>query len=188
MNDGIVRVIGIDPGSNTGVAIYTLNAETFKIISIVTHTITLECHIDTEAGSKQIRKVMYLSSRIKLLIEQYNPIAIFSEDVFVNSRFPLAAIYLTQYLTAIEMAIKQYSGIKFFKIAPKLIKKMYSGGGSSDKDDMLTATINHPELKNYLIRSDLRSEYYTEHEVDAVAIGYIGLSYIRENVFVLVSF
>jgi len=168
----VFNIIGIDPGNNTGIAIYTLN-DKLEIVNVSTHTIKLSDVVSHEEYTL-LTRVAYLSSVVEHLSVTYNPLAVVLESAFLNMRFPKAVIQLSQYTAALEQGFyKNNSFIKILRYPPKYIKKHIGATGKADKDDMLTAVSNIPEISRYLTTG------ITEHAVDAMAIGYVGIDYFR---------
>lgn len=128
-----------------------------------------------------------ISSLIEELINRYTPTYVSSEDAFYNPARPNAFVSLLIAIYAIESKLYQlYSddklpfgkNIKLYKTPPTLVKKIFSmnsGGGKSTKDDMyhnLQDRVNEHDI-SFVGRDDCPSlEEFTEHSVDAIAVGY----------------
>lgn len=168
------NIIGIDPGNNMGVSIFTIDTETLSIVNICTEFYILEHYISMYTLDKVQSKLEYISIIIKNLIDKYRPVAIGIETAFMNSRFPKAVMYLSQYVGMIEYTCINYNSfIHIFKYMPKYIKAKISTGDAT-KVDMLTGISKIPEVYKCLPKIIL-----TEHEVDATAICYVMLTEIR---------
>ena len=180
MEDSI-KIIAIDPGGNTGVSIYTVGVPSLTIISVETFFIDLT-YYDKDNGYERLKnKLLGLENTIINLIEHYQPHILAIEDTFVNTRFPKSAIYLSQYIATIELAVMRHNRmIKIFKYAPKLIKKCMAGKGNADKDEMTLGVANNEELNKLL-----NPYMLTEHEVDSVSIGYLALTHLRNDPLML---
>lgn len=168
------KIIGIDPGTNTGVSIYTLALPNFEIINIETRLYILKNLVLDPDPTDIYRNHMY--ERVKLLydivqglIEEERPLAVAYEAAFMNSKFATAVIQLTQYTSTIERAIRDVdSSIKILKYPPKWIKKYVGAGGTAAKDDMLSNLQSIPVINNLLPLNKL-----SEHEIDATSIAYV---------------
>lgn len=166
------NIIGLDPGNHLGISVMTINPKDLSIVSIYTQTITLERHVTDES-----LKLMFLKNVVRDLYYVWKPSAISMEVSFLNMKYPKAVINLSQYVGVIDMSWRELDPwIKIYKYPPMRIKSVVSGSGKSDKDDMSVAVSKHKELKK-LVNVSIMSE----HEVDATAIAYTGLTELREN-------
>ncbi|MDQ6990800.1 MAG: crossover junction endodeoxyribonuclease RuvC [Mariprofundaceae bacterium] len=176
-------LIGIDPGNNTGIAIYELDCNTKAVISIVTHTVVLD-NLVTNRNEVLLNRNAILSSVCKKLSSTYTPIVLAMESAFLNSRFPKAVMQLSQYTSTVEQAFYGINSfIKIHRYPPKYIKKYIGAGGNADKDAMTLAVKALPEIS---ARIDL--DRVTEHEIDALAAGYIAVSYVRQYPHTLIEY
>lgn len=167
-----IKIIGIDPGNNTGISIYTLSLPDFKIINIDSRLYQLDTFInpiDSIFYNKMMMRCQILYNIVTSLLKEYDPVAIAYESAFLNAKYANAVIQLTQYTSTIEQAIFNYNTfIRIFKYPPKWIKKYVGAGGTADKDDMLINLSTLPELQNLQLPINL-----SEHEIDAISIGYV---------------
>lgn len=178
----IFNIIGIDPGNNMGISIFTIEAETLKILNIHTEFYVLDHYVSMYTTDKVQTKLEYISLIMKSLINRYKPVAIGIETAFMNSRFPKAVMYLSQYVSMIEYTCINYNSfIHLFKYMPKYIKAKISTGNAT-KDDISVGINNIPEIVKYLPKI-----IFTEHEVDAIAITYVMLTEIRTYPLILCS-
>ena len=174
MNNDYFNIISIDPGKNLGIAILSIDANTFNIIDIKTETYYLD-KLANDGVDRTINRLVILQNIISNLYLTYLPIVVCYETPFINSKFPMAVVQLTQYTTVIEMTLKNLNPyIRIFKFPPRYIKMAIGAGGDADKDGMYNTVSKVSELVNYIHPS------MTEHVIDAVAIGYTILSDIRE--------
>lgn len=170
------NIIGIDPGKNTGISIINVNIDNLTINNIETLRIKLD-RTEYEYNNEFINNIFYLKEHMINLLNTYNPVAIGYETAFLNSKFPNAIGQLSQYTCIIDMVSREYNPfIKIYRYAPMLAKSLFNKtvGGKADKSDMLTALKNNIELNSFV-----KLDNITEHEVDAVAMGYITLQKIR---------
>lgn len=177
----MLYIISIDPGSNLGIAIYGLNECTLEIVSIETILITLENRVNPEdSRDRVLNKLMVINDTCEWLWRKYNPVAIVEEAAFV-SRFPKAVMQLSQYIATIELTFKRCNrNLVFFRYPPKYVKKEIQAGGGATKDDMTIGVSKVPEIVKFINPGVL-----SEHEVDALAIGYVGIQEIRDFPYVL---
>ncbi len=178
----MINIIGIDPGNNTGVAIVTVNEITLEVVGITVHNVILDnefnpyIHVD-----RMLLRCMVLDRVITTLINVYNPVAVCIETSFLNTRFPLAVLQLTQFTTIIQDRLRTLSPrCKVFRYMPKYIKKYIGSGGDANKFSMAETIGSIPEITKYVNTSIL-----TEHQVDAVAIAMVAIYEIREYPYLL---
>lgn len=168
------KIIGIDPGTNTGISIYTIALPTFEIINIETKLYVLKNLVpdpteDTIYYNHMYERTKLLYSIIQNIIIEEQPLAVAYEAAFMNTKFATAVIQLTQYTSTIERSIRDYDkNIKILKYPPKWIKKYVGAGGTADKDDMLSNLRTIPVINNMLPLDKL-----SEHEIDATSIAYV---------------
>lgn len=174
------NIIGIDPGNNFGIAIFTIDVSSYRIVNITTEFFVLEHYISMYTQDKVMNKLEYISYIAKYLVDRYNPVAISIESAFMNSRFPKAVINLSQYVGMLEYSIIKYNSfIHVFKYMPKYVKAKVSFG-TANKNDVLTGIHHIPEVIK-LVNTNI----LTEHEIDAIAIAYTLLDEIRSYPLVL---
>lgn len=164
-----MRVMGVDPGTVTcGVGFVDLD-ERFNIINSFSFTIVIDSKIDLN------ERLNILYHRLKGIIVEYNPYLLVHEAGFINRFRPQAygPIYASIYL--INRAWVDIKGrCNIFSYPPKLVKSLVSTG-NADKNDMLYAINNNPELNVFL------TGFETEHEVDALLIAYSHILNIRQT-------
>lgn len=160
---GNFTYIGIDPGTNTGIAI--IEAKNFEIVSVKTISLNLKVHF-LETGDKLDR---YITLREYLvdIFKTHKPVSVAREEVF-KGRYANAHAELTRLALMIDFAKKDYSEeLQLLTYAPKKVKAFFGKKGNADKDDMREALKSNHELKIFY------NENLTEHEIDALAIAYL---------------
>lgn len=168
-------ILGIDPGTNTGVSIYTLDNDTFEIIDIFSYTIWLN-NLINPLGNVRRDRLFELKNKILHILQIYQPLVVAYEAPFVNNRFPKSAIYLTEYTTTLCNTINDFnSDILIYSYAPKEIKYYIGATGKADKNDMFNAISNINEITKFINIKEL-----SEHSIDSLAIGYIMCKEIQE--------
>ncbi len=176
-----IRILGIDPGTNTGICIMEIT-EHLEIIKIDTFTLNLNNYIlDTLSNfEKEADRLIALEEGLKEILEKYNPDLIGMENAFFNKKFPLSGLKLSSFLGVIMMTVRKHGKqTKIYKLQPKYIKSVVSTGNAY-KDDMLEAVRDNIELGKHL---DLDKE--TEHSIDAVAIAYSVMKLLEKYPYVL---
>lgn len=178
-----MNLIGIDPGSNTyGVAVYKVD-DNFNIISIKSYVINCTHMEGTSKVSKLARKLKFIRQTLRKIIDEAGDlIALSLESPFIyNSRpaavIPLAAIKgITE-----ELVLYENPNVLLRAISPSEVKKSAGvKGNDSDKVLVLDALTKINEVDNNI---DLDSK--TDHEWDAIAVGYELLNYIRRDPLIL---
>jgi len=176
-------IVSMDPGSNTGVAVFELDAVTLDIVSISTMVIVLN-NLIGKVDSVSIARINALHNICTDIANVYKPKVVGYETAFLNSRFPKAVVQLSQYTSVMEQAFNNADSFtKLYGYPPKLVKKLIGGGGNADKDGMLVAVNKIPELSSKLLLNRL-----TEHEIDAIAVGYITVQAVRTIPHILISY
>lgn len=170
------HMISIDPGSNLGVSIYTLNAIDHSIVNITTHTLPVNTYLDKDDNvNKLLNKSLLIQQHCLSLAKIYNPIFICVESAFANMRFPKAVIQLSQIINTIEMTFYTYNPmVKIFRYPPKYVKLCVGATGNADKDAMLLTVSEIKEISTHVDTS-----FISEHEIDSLAIGYTGILTVR---------
>ena len=175
-------IVAIDPGNNLGITIFTINSIDMSIVNIECKLYVLSDNIDMSIPSRRItNKLLYIGRICAYINSVYNPLMLFTESAFINKRFPMAVMNLAPIMSMIQVGFLQVNpGIKMLQYPPKYVKKYVKAGGNADKDDMARAIGVIPEISKYV-----DSKLISEHEVDAIAIAYVGLCDIRKYPHIL---
>ena len=124
---------------------------------------------DVSVYGKRIITLSILRDMMRELMTKYNPDFVVSEDAFFNPRRPGAYEALLHWILTVSLLLRDEFKKPLYKIPPKLVKKFISGVGTSDKEGVQAAIFKH---KDILFSSELKNFTLTEHEGDAIAIGY----------------
>ena len=182
-NNEFFYLIGIDPGSNTGVAIYKIATDTLSILEISTFTVVLSNYV-ANPDNEILERNHMLSNVCNRLYETYNPVAVGIEAAFMNSRFPKAVMQLSQYTQTVNMSFYIANPfIRRFNYAPKYVKSVIGAGGAADKNDMYTTVTSIDAIS-----SNMSGLNVSEHEIDALAIGYVALEECRKYPHLLFTY
>lgn len=155
--------IGIDPGTNTGIAIIT--AKNFEIKRVKTINLNLKSHF--LADGTKIRRYEILRDYLLDVFKTFKPYIIAREQVF-KGRFANAHAELTRLALMIDFAKHDYSeDIELCTYSPTTVKSYFADTGKADKDAMREALKRNKELKIFY------KDSLTEHEIDALAIAYL---------------
>lgn len=177
------NLLSIDPGNNVGITVFNIDVLTLNINTIDTATYTLNSYINENSSTKLLDRCFYLNSLLTSYLNYYNPLVVVYEQAFMNVRFPKSIIQLSQYINTIEMTVRSYDPwIKVLSYAPKYIKKYIGAGGGAIKDDMKN---NLKKIEE--INSKINLDILTEHSIDSISIGYVGLNEIKQYKHILWS-
>ncbi len=182
MNNSLINILAVDPGSTTiGVSIFTLDVITFNIVNIETTLIDTRIgFLEDDVNRDLLNRLLKLRKRISDISIEYCPSILAMEDSFMNRFRPAAVTPLSQSIFAVEVGVLDiFPDIKIFKFPPKRIKKFVSTG-TATKDDMLTSVCSLSCISD-LIDPNLVSE----HEVDSLAVGYTMIETLRKNKVIL---
>jgi len=160
-------MISIDPGTVTcGVAVWVID-DKFFIKDLYSFTIYI--NPDKELN-KRMNDLYYI---FKDIFNDIEPFHLAHESGFINRFRPQAygPIYTTIHLIR-QAYIETMGDYGMFAYPPKMVKSVVSKG-TADKDDMLKAVTGIKEVSCFLTKKE------SEHEIDAIAIGYTHLLNIR---------
>ena len=176
-------IIAIDPGINsTGLAVLE-DKETYLQV----HTTAFvkgnraftkeEKLLEKQQDSRYVRAIAILT-KLQELVNTYPIEAVISEAAFYNPRRPIAYSSLLEVIFAVKYGLIKEIKVPFKTMAPKLVKSLFNQHGASLKDDMskrLTLLIEKGLLQ---LDKNIQLTELTEHEIDAIAIGW---SYYAEE-------
>lgn len=166
------NIIGIDPGTNTGVSVLTIDND-FNVLGL--HTYCLQLPLTTFEQSRLYSKLDYLYYSMFNIMLLHRPFAIGVELPFQH-RFANAVIQLSQYLATIELAVMNTNPyVVNYRYAPKMVKRLIGATGNGDKLAIFKALSKKDEIKDLF-----NSRQRTEHEADATAIAYITLEDLKK--------
>ena len=169
-----MTIVSIDPGTlHCGVAVWKLDNKTLSIKNIKTFTIEIDNNYDLED------RLTLLKKRLTNLWENIDeiPLHLVHESAFMNRLRPQAygPIYTTIYI--IRKSFLSYYKInnkdRIFAYPPKLVKSFIIKG-DANKNDILNGVKKTEELITFIDETK-----QSEHEIDAIAIGYTHIVNIR---------
>lgn len=173
------RIMAFDPGTVTiGVAYYDIDATTLEIIDVDTALYDLSvAYVEHDLVEPLHARLAQLYNRVVKDMREFDPKFVAIENGFANRHRPGAFGPISKSINVLELAVT-HSGIRgvTFKFAPKYIKKITSGHGAAFKNDMFIGVKGIPE-----IAEKVDVTFISEHEVDALAIGYTMLGHLRTN-------
>lgn len=171
-------IIGIDPGTNyCGVAIFKLN-NNIEIENLNTILIDLT----KESNSSLFNRLNVLYNRLVYIFNLYIPIYLAVEAGYINRFRPAAYGPIAKAIYTIEKAY--YDVTMLYNITeypPSIVKNIISNNGLANKDDIEEAVYNIPDVEPFL------TGYESEHEIDAISIGYTKIIEIRKYPEILIK-
>lgn len=175
-SSNIIKVIGLDPGSNTfGIAELDFNLDIMQIDKCSAFTITLDRMVEKNSWLEQQHssRVARLQELYKFLLRFFNnvrPNIIASESPFINNKFPQSGIALTEVLSVIRQAVIDYNlWTTLDLLPPSVVKNGVGAAGAAAKDDMKVRLSRLTDL-NYT--SNVPLQMLDEHSIDALAVAY----------------
>lgn len=179
-DDLSLRVLSIDPGTqNLGsafsIADYTNKqfrveyGYTFDVDNLV-NKVNIDLKQSHSRNIAMYQSVYWLTLN---LCWNFHPDWVLCESPYLNSKFPVSYALLTLCTQAVEHAVKDYSSAVLFDyIDPASVKRGVGvKGNSGDKELMKKAIMSHPSIV-----SNLDINYFDEHTIDAIAIGFNGFN------------
>lgn len=175
------KILSIDPGNTTtGWCVSEYQCTSPKMVILSTGSL----YPSKFALRKENRAVAikyspatialdYLHEQLTEIMDIYHPQVVASEDCFINMRMPNAIKSLTLVIHTIEEVCRLKFGMPVFKFAPMLVKKTFTAKGSADKNAMKNALL----LSNDIDLSKVDISLMTEHEIDAIAVGYTAITH-----------
>lgn len=120
--------------------------------------------------NQQLIALDHLYNSVYDLITKNKPDCVVTEDAFLHPKFIMAYAALNLCIHTISRAARVH-GLICEKIAPKLVKKLVSEDGTSNKNSMFDAVTNNP----YIIMNNNKCAEtikLSEHVIDAIGVGY----------------
>jgi Holliday junction resolvasome RuvABC endonuclease subunit len=168
-------ILSIDPGiNNCGLVILDIEKQ-FEVVE--THLVKNarkftddEKVIETKFGNRTV-KVLAILNKIKEIIKQYNIEYVVIEAPFYNALTPVAYGSLLEVIFAIRYTILFPENIQSKMIEPLLVKKLFTQQAMASKEVIKQFLLKKQEDKSIIINKVV--EDLSEHEIDAVAIGFV---------------
>jgi len=167
--------IGIDPGTNyCGVAIFNINDDmTINNLNTILIDLTEPRYSIIENNlNYRLERLYEITSEI---FQDTLPVWLAIEAGFINRFRPAAYGPIAKSIFAIEKAFMDNTGLRnITEYPPSIVKQVVSKHGLANKNDMFLAVSNIEELSKFLIGNE------SEHEIDAISIGYTQLINFRK--------
>lgn len=178
-----MKVVGIDPGGNLGVAIMEIDHE-FNVVDIEFRTYVIDKYISKHKLNKNnADKLSKLYDIVTDVIEEVEPVAMAMEEAFFNRLFPKSGLLLSEYIGVIKLAVKRANYLThIFTYPPKYIKHRVGATGKAFKNDMTACLLLKDDIKPLLLKYE---GSYTEHSIDAAAITIVLKDNIKKDPMIL---
>lgn len=177
MSNQIYRILSFDPGLSTaGWNLSECNPD--DQIMIIRKYGMLYPNKEVETAEHKAENTKYgtrimtldaLRTQVRDLFNTYHPDFVVSEDAFFNPTRPIAYCALVQWLTTISLVLFDEYQQTLFRLAPKIVKQISSGDGTSDKNDIQDAILHRSDIE---FDPPVVKEELTEHICDSIGIGY----------------
>ena len=169
-------IMGVDPGSHTlGVCLMEMSPS-LEIVSIVTYSPIISVSDSVGLYDNIIARLKKLEFMIRSIYSIYKPAIVAMESSFINGARLGAVIPLTKSISLVETVLTSIDEhIKLVSIPPPVIKKVFKAK-QKGKDTVKEALLNKKTLNSHL---DI--EKMSEHSIDAVAIAYTLLEFLKAN-------
>jgi Holliday junction resolvasome RuvABC endonuclease subunit len=177
--NGIVKLIGIDPGTKLpGICVMSYDVPNKKIVRIAAHCFNLERlarrSIHSEYQNPRFLQLQALRHILKDMFRSELPFKIASEYPYINMQRPGAVIPLAECLFMIEQEVHAYNPyLCLERIAPSNVKQAVGVSGDSGEKHAMTEAIKQiPEIVDVLV-NDINT--LDNNAVDSIAVAYCAL-------------
>lgn len=153
-----MRILAFDPASsrNLGTSLICFDEETQKILSVESNTIVIV--------KEQKNVPWHIFCAIDELISKTSPDVVVIEKTDLFGGIPFVRANTTKCMTSILCACGKHD-LEAVEIAPASIKKVITGSGRADKNEVLSS------VHRIVSESGLSCKFDSEHSCDATAIG-----------------
>ena len=170
-------IMSVDPGTvNCGIVFWELD-DKLNIVNIYTYNIKLSDNLDV------FMRILELENIVKNMIVKYQPIWLAIEAGFINRFRPQAYGPISNTIFVIKKQVFEFNQLPTFtEIPPKKVKQLIGATGSGDKDAVKKAVSKIKEITD-----KINLDTVTEHQIDALAIGYVFINELRNNMWFLMT-
>lgn len=151
-----MRIMGIDPGAYTGIAVLNNN--------VILHTTAINMTKIKGTGAR----LRHASYTLVDILRLWSPDIVYCEEPFI--KFRNASKAMNKLLGIFECACEEY-GCKIIFINPSVVKKIITGDGKADKLCLANALIERVKPKETILELIGQSKF---DETDAIAIAISG--------------
>lgn len=176
--DNVIRILGIDPGSDTlGTAILDVDIDTYKATVVYGGTFTARSEIEKNSWlammrTKRDERLGLLEKNIFDLMLMSEPLLIGAESPFVQRGKVSAYEALVECQQMLRNTVWKYSPALLVRRIDPITVKNYVGVShrGTDKSDMHRAVVKLYE-NNVAANVDLST--FDEHTIDAIAVAHV---------------
>lgn len=176
--------MGVDPGTNyCGVAIFDVDDKTFEIKGIDNILVDLtKPRYNIDNNNLLFPRLNKLYRTFMDIYEKYDIYWLAIEAAFINRLRPAAYGPIVTSIFSVKKAfIDSYNLNNIVEYPPTIVKQVVSEYGQATKDGMYDAVNKIKELDGLF---DI--DTISEHEIDAIAMGYTLIKSIRTSPEILV--
>ena len=163
------NILGIDQGlASCGYGV--ISFKRLKSGEVKFHKVLDYGVITTTSKERTPDRLVYIHNRIIELVDKYQPETIACERLFVSpkqkadNRNKSASIVTTNMVTGIVVYIAGEKNLKFRDFVPSSVKKIITGNGKAQKEDIINAIPKLMNLDEGVVK--------IEHQADALSIAY----------------
>ena len=172
-----IRTLNFDPGlSKTGWSVTDVDIEKGALVVTRLGEIKPSAAADrvdrkeeVERYSKRVVTLTVLRAEIIHLLDEFKPDFIVMEDIFFNRFRPNAYSALCMWQCTARLTVRDHAHKPITAIAPKMVKSVISGKGTSDKNNVQKAILSNSNIR---FKNDKLAFGLSEHCADSIAIGY----------------
>lgn len=184
----LLRIIAFDPGGKMGWAIIEIHLKTGKIDVIKIGTLDsarvgnlAATRTEVNVYDKKVITYGYMKQAVNQLIKTYAPVMSACEDAYLNPRQFTAYAALKIRIHVLASFLYDNYRIPMEVIKSSSAKKAVSEHGNANKVNVQEAVKDHPRINLKIEQSAV--EGMTEHEADAIAVGF----YFAESIVPLLD-
>lgn len=169
-------LLSIDPGvNNCGLSVIETHPQ-FKVVT--THNVKNTRKFNEQEKQLEARyntrvvKVQAITEKVTQLLDTYpNITQVAIEAPFYNHLTPQAYGSLLEVISAIKYNILVPRNLPYRMLEPMLVKRLFADKGMAKKEVMKQFLITKVQSQAIIFDGDI--ELLTEHEIDAIAVGYV---------------
>ena len=170
-----MRILTFDPSSSLmGYAVIDIDINSFTVVKygLIKRNLLLK---QRDKSFRQIFSDQYcfldvLQDHLSYIVDTYKPELIVSEDAFKGAfAKPYAALILV--INTVRRVSHLKLGIDIVTYPPKQVKSYATNDGEADKEGVKKAILSN-EFIQILEDPDHPKDSLTDHEYDAIAVGY----------------
>lgn len=178
-----IRQLNIDPAlSHLGWSITdfditqgTMSVYRFGTLEATKEVSKVAYREQVELYTKRMITLKMIRDHIKVLMDEFQPDFVITEDAFFGMRRPSAFSALIECISTIEFFLMNEYQKRVYKVAPRSAKQCMTGSGSASKDPIQQAIMVRDDI---IFKQKKQAEKLGEHEADSISVGY----FFRKNI------